>query len=117
MLKDPEAQAALSNLRNAGLDLSEHTKTTSTLHLLLLIFAFSEPEEESASELIWRIQRIVKWATRRPHDNEISHLLAIVREAANQSEYTIDVDALKMRRWRRLNRPTGPTQSREPNVD
>lgn len=103
MLKDIEAQRALANLHGAGLDLSTRTKTTSVIRLLLLVFAFSYPEDES--ELIWLIQRAVTRATGRPHDNEISHLLSVVRKAANQSEFTIDVDALKMRRLRRLNSP------------
>lgn len=102
ILKDPEAQGALANLRKAGVDLGKHTITTYGIWLFVITFAFSsQPDELSAaSDLIWRIQRTVERSTGRPHDNDISHLLSVARKAADQAEYTIDAGALKMRRWR-----------------
>ncbi len=109
MLEDPEAQAALTKLRNDGFDLTGPTNTAQVVRMLLVAFAVSDPDEESTRDLVWQIQKIVKSATRSSrsaHDDEVSHLLFVVRAAAKQPEYTIDASALKQRRWRRRN-PAG----------
>jgi hypothetical protein len=109
MLKDPAAQVALTKLRDDGFDLTGRTKAAHVVRMLLLAFAVSDPDEESTRDLVWRIQKIVKWATRSSrttHDDAVSHLLFVVRAAAKQPDYTIDASALKQRRWRRRNPAT-----------